>query len=107
MPLVDQRKEARIMTSRLFAVIATLFLMVGTSACSVGFGVHGGPGPGPVRPPVYAYPYPPAYAYPVPRPYYAPPRYYRPGLYAAPPPAVFGFRFGDNRYDRRYDRRWQ
>ena len=106
MPLMNQRMEASTMKPRFFAVIATLFLMVGISACSVGFGVQGGPEPGPVPPPVYAYPYPPPYAYPVPAPYYPPPGYYRPGVYAAPPPVVFGFRFGDDRNGRRYDRRW-
>jgi hypothetical protein len=106
-PLVNQRKEASTVKPRIFFVIATLFVMVGTSACSVGFGVQGGPEPVLVPPPVYAYPYPSPYAYRVPAPYYRP---YRPGVYAAPPPVVFGFRFGDDRDDwqgRRYNRRWQ
>ena len=95
------------MKPRILAVIAALFLMAGISACSVGFGVQGGPEPAPVPPPVYA-PYPPPYAYPVPAPYYSypPPGYYRPGVYAAPPSVVFGFRFGDDGHGRRYDRRW-
>ena len=94
------------MKPRIFAAIAILFIMMGSSACSVGFGVHGGPGPVPVRPPAYAYSYPPQYAYPVPAPYYPAPGYYRPYVYAAPPPVVFGFRFGDDRRGRPYDRRW-
>ena len=91
------------MKSRMFAVLATLFILVGASACSVGFGVQSGPEPVLLPPPHYAYQYPPPYVYPVPAPYYRRPGYYRPGVYAAPPPVVFDFRFGD---DRRYDRRW-
>ena len=60
------------MKPRMWAIIAILFLMLVTSACSVGFGVQGGPEPAPIPAPVYAYPYPPAFAYPVPAPYYPP-----------------------------------
>ena len=95
------------MKSRVFGLIATLFLMVSISACSVGLGVQGGRAPVLIPPPVYASPYPPPYAYPVPAPFYRPPGYYRYGGYAAPPPAVFGFRFGDDRDGRRHNRRWQ
>jgi hypothetical protein len=98
---------------KLMVVIGVL-LIVGLSAVSyagvsVGFGLQFAPEPLLVPPPAYAYPYQPAYPYPVPAPYYPPPGYYSPRVYAAPPSAVFGFRFGfdgHGRHDRRFDRRW-
>jgi hypothetical protein len=45
----------------------------------------------------------------VPAPYYPPPGYYGPRVYAAPPAALFDFRFGfdgHDRHGRRFEHRW-
>ena len=98
---------------KLILIIGAL-LILGLSApsyagVSVGFGLQFAPEPLPPPPPVYAYPYAPAYPYPVPAPYYPRPGYYGPRVYAAPPAALFDFRFGlagHERHDRRFEHRW-
>ncbi len=98
---------------KLILVIGAL-LILGLSApsyagVSIGFGVQVVPEPYPIPPPAYVYPYAPAYPYPVPAPYYPPPGYYGPRVYAAPPAALFDFRFGlagHERHDRCFEHRW-
>lgn len=99
---------------KLLLVVGALLILVGLSVpsyagISVGFGLQFSPEPLAIPPPAYAYPYTPAYPYPVPAPYYPAPGYYGPRLHAAPPAALFDFRFGlagHVRHGRHFEHRW-